>query len=99
MHPHGDLTGSCSSMSLFEGDRYKQISVYSTADRINSIEIETDLGAKLSLGVPSNAGDEQYVLFAKNINDPLQFFGFDGFSTGGNLNGFRTIAYNRVEYD
>ena len=86
-------------MSLFEGDRYKQISVYSTADKINSIEIETDLGAKLCLGVPSNAGDEQFVLFLKNKNDPLQFFGFEGFSTLGNLQGFRTIAYSRKEYD
>ena len=84
-------------MSLFEGDRYSEISVYSSPDAVQSIEIKTDLGASLSLGAPGPTSD--YVIFAKASNDPLQFFGFEGFSTGGALTGFRTLAYDRAEYD
>ena len=51
------------------------------------------------MGLSSGSSDESFVLFQKDSRDPLQFFGFEGFSTGGKLNGFRTIAYTRNEYD
>lgn len=86
-------------MTLFEGDRYSEISVFSNDDQINAIEVKTDQGQSLSLGLSSGDAEESFVLFQKDSRDPLQFFGFEGFSTDGKLNGFRTIAFTRSEYD
>jgi len=66
MHEHGDMTGACSMMTLMQGDRYSQISVYSSSDKVNKIEVETDLGASLSIGVSRDSTEESFVLFSRS---------------------------------
>ena len=71
MHEHGDLSGICSTMSLVDGDRYKEITVYSDESRVNYVKIESDFGAILTIGQPTNLSNENSVLFEKSPEDPL----------------------------